>query len=242
MSVRKIGSLGLALLVVVSGLVVGLEPGAAQETPTLSVGDATTPAGGSTSIDVTLDNPDGLQRFNITITLANESVADIQAVQGGALSGPLFQVISRSPDSVTIRGADLLDTVEGDSSVRLATLDVSNTTIGTTSVRLTNTSVTADNEETVTPETHAGSLVVSQRVPFEAAVAGFASTAPPTDPDRDGLFEDVNGDGKTTVVDPITLASIRTENLTAAQIAALDFNNNGEIGYIDAVKLAIELL
>lgn len=243
MSSRKIGSLGLALLVVVPGLVVGLGPSATQATPSLSVDDSTTPAGGVTSTDVTLDSSDGLQQFNITVTIVNGSVADIQGVQGRALSGPMFQVVSRSSDSVTIRGADLLNTVQESSrSVTVATLYVNNTAPGETSLRITSASITTDNGETLTPVTHAGSLVVSQSDPFETSVSGFGSTAPPTDPDDDGLFEDVNGDGKTTVIDPITLVSVRTEALTAAQIAALDFNNNGKIGYIDAVTLAVELL
>ncbi|MDT3433537.1 PKD domain-containing protein [Haloarcula sp. 1CSR25-25] len=61
----------------------------------------------------------------------------------------------------------------------------------------------------------------------------------PTDPDEDGLYEDVNGDGAVTADDSTSLSDIikayRKGNLTlaGAQVDALDFNGDGELTNAD---------
>jgi PKD repeat protein len=62
----------------------------------------------------------------------------------------------------------------------------------------------------------------------------------PTDPDGDGLYEDVDGDGSVTQADSNLLA----ENLDSPPITGntqqYDFNNNGKVDYADVVVLSEE--
>jgi hypothetical protein len=57
----------------------------------------------------------------------------------------------------------------------------------------------------------------------------------PTDPDGDGRYEDVNGDGRSTILDVRTLL----ENFDSARGSgtAFDFNGNGRLDFTDLVSL-----
>jgi len=61
--------------------------------------------------------------------------------------------------------------------------------------------------------------------------------APPTDPDGDGRYEDVNGNDRTDFGDVVALfANIRSDAVTD-HVAAYDFNENGRIDFGDVVAL-----
>ena len=61
--------------------------------------------------------------------------------------------------------------------------------------------------------------------------------APPTDPNGDGLYEDVNGDGEVTYADVVDLF----ENFDSAAVQnnpeAFDFNGNGRLDFDDVITL-----
>jgi hypothetical protein len=59
-----------------------------------------------------------------------------------------------------------------------------------------------------------------------------------TDPDGDLVYEDVNGDMKTNFEDAVALAFINADDLTEAQKDAVDFDNDGDFDFDDAVELA----
>ncbi|MGM0591182.1 MAG: cell surface glycoprotein related protein [Halobacteriota archaeon] len=63
----------------------------------------------------------------------------------------------------------------------------------------------------------------------------------PTDPDGDGLYEDVNGDGEVSFADAIDLAFVRPDNLSSRQTAAVDFDGDGDVDFDDAYELAFEI-
>jgi pectinesterase len=75
---------------------------------------------------------------------------------------------------------------------------------------------------------------------FEAPIPG-AGDAPPTDPDGDGMYEDVDGSGNATFDDAIALAFADTSGLAAAQRTALDFDSDGDVDFDDAVSLAFQV-
>jgi PKD repeat protein len=59
----------------------------------------------------------------------------------------------------------------------------------------------------------------------------------PTDPDGDGLYEDIDGDGETTYADVVALfEGFETEGV-AANGVAFDFNRNGRVDFDDIVTL-----
>jgi PKD repeat protein len=64
---------------------------------------------------------------------------------------------------------------------------------------------------------------------------GFTSA--PTDPDGDGLYEDLNGNGRADFND-IVLFFNNMEWITANEpVAAFDFSKNGRIDFTDIVRL-----
>lgn len=69
----------------------------------------------------------------------------------------------------------------------------------------------------------------------------LVGSMPPSDPDDDGLYEDVTGDGELTQDDITAFA----ENLNAPSVKSnaesFDFNGNGRIDYDDVVELAEEI-
>jgi len=66
-------------------------------------------------------------------------------------------------------------------------------------------------------------------------------TSPPTDPDNDGLYEDMSGNGKAGYTD-VVLFFKNIEWIKANEpIAAFDFNGSGGIGFQDIVVLFKEL-
>jgi subtilisin family serine protease len=72
--------------------------------------------------------------------------------------------------------------------------------------------------------------------PFSEAIPGNPGV--PTDPDGDGRFDDVNGDGQVTFADVIAMAFVDWRSLTPAQAAALDFDGNGQVDFADVIELA----
>ncbi|MGB9956395.1 right-handed parallel beta-helix repeat-containing protein [Haloferax prahovense] len=63
------------------------------------------------------------------------------------------------------------------------------------------------------------------------------SEVPPTDPDGDGRYEDVNGDGNVTVSDVQALFANRDHASVREQAALFDFNDNGEFNIVDIQRL-----
>jgi hypothetical protein len=78
--------------------------------------------------------------------------------------------------------------------------------------------------------------------PFPDGVPGVPGTTP-TDPDGDGLFEDVDGDGRATYADVVALALADFEAIAAASAGAapFDYNGNGRLDFDDVVHLFASL-
>jgi PKD repeat protein len=89
--------------------------------------------------------------------------------------------------------------------------------------------------------TATATVVVGTGNPFTEPVPGTGASAPPTDPDGDGLFEDVDGDGTVAFEDAIALAFADTAGLNSQQRAALDFDSDGDVDFDDAITLAFEV-
>jgi hypothetical protein len=157
----KLLTLTLAAVVVASAASAGVGSVVAQTTPTVSVDDGTVGVGASTTVDVTADDlPNGLQTYNLTVTVSNGSVADVGAVRDGDVGG--IQVRSRTDDSVTFRAADLGFAVgPGASDVVLATVELNGTAAGQADLRVTVNEFTDDDGTDVAPATTDGTLTVT---------------------------------------------------------------------------------
>jgi PKD repeat protein len=82
-------------------------------------------------------------------------------------------------------------------------------------------------------------LVDPASTPFPTGVPGVASDRPPTDPDSDGVYEDIDGDGRIAFADVVALAfaDFTAIESDSAGLSALDVNDNGRIDFDDVVEL-----
>ncbi|WP_226021691.1 ABC transporter substrate-binding protein [Halomicrobium salinisoli] len=79
------------------------------------------------------------------------------------------------------------------------------------------------------------------RVTEPAAVPPVVDGTFPTDPDDDGVFEDVNGNGEVDYADVVTLFNSVDDDLVQDRPEPLDLSGNGEIDYADVVELFKEV-
>jgi outer membrane protein assembly factor BamB len=68
-----------------------------------------------------------------------------------------------------------------------------------------------------------------------------ASDLPPQDFDDDGLYEDVNGDGRANVIDVGVFLGVFDSTTVTEHRTAFDFNGDGEISILDVAALLTEL-
>jgi outer membrane protein assembly factor BamB len=64
---------------------------------------------------------------------------------------------------------------------------------------------------------------------------------PPTDPDNDGRYEDINGNGVVTLADVTALFANRESSAVTGSPSAFDFNENGRFSLADVTRLFEEL-
>jgi len=104
---------------------------------------------------------------------------------------------------------------------------------GTYTVTLTATNVAGSNMMTKT-----GYITVSSGS-TPVALPGF--TNPPTDPDSDGLYEDMNANGAKDINDVVVFFKNIMWMSANEPIAAFDFNSNGSIDINDVIRLFKEM-
>jgi PKD repeat protein len=66
---------------------------------------------------------------------------------------------------------------------------------------------------------------------------------PPRDPDDDGLYEDIDGDGTVRIDDVVDLlfADFDELNMDPETREALDFDGSGRVGFGDVIALLFDL-
>jgi hypothetical protein len=195
------------------------------------------PTVSSDSVDIIADLPSGVQTINLTVSIDNTSVADIDGVNDEAGFGTGFQEGAgpSTADTNTFRAANLAGLVTAGQNQTLFSVDLKNFGApgSSSNITLTVNGFTDGNSDSVTPAISDGQINITKPV-FSGPIAGNAN--PPADPNGDGLYEDVNGDGDVTFDDAVSVAF--AGDLTEAQRSALDFDGDGDVDFDDAVELA----
>jgi hypothetical protein len=194
--------------------------------------------GGTTTYDLVVDTADGgVGAYTATVTVDDPSVATITDVQ--LFGSPAEQTtnvdIASDGSSVTIDAA-LMNTANT-GSVTVATITVEGESAGTTSLSPSISALGTENGNSYAiTGTNGASLTV-----IEVSVGNFP---PVTDPDNDGEYEDINGDGNFNIVDIQAMfanlddsAMQDTENL-----AKFDFNGDNTVNVVDVQALFVELI
>lgn len=196
--------------------------------------------GATGTADLTLSSiPDGLAGGRVTVSLAHPDVAEITGADyHDALELTAGPTISDDGSTVEFQFADLEEAIEpGSMNVTLASLELEGTGTGTTDITVDAHALDADDGVAIEPQSRPG-VVVTGPPPIGG---GSGSGRQPTDPDGDGTFEDVNGNGRLDYDDVVLLFdSIEDESVTL-HADYYDFNDNGRIDYDDITELYDEI-
>ena len=195
------------------------------------------PLNSTNTINITLDSaPNGLSGYNISISLCNGSVAEITSIKFPAWA-TLHSNSSLPADSLWIKAADLNDKIKsGAKNITLATITLRGDKQGESDILITVTKMDDDNGNPIDPNTVSGKIEVIGVVPFPGC------ENPPTDPDRDGLYEDINGNGRKDFNDVVVFFNyLEWVEENQPCIECFDFNKNGRIDFDDVVKLFEEI-
>ncbi|WP_049922420.1 alkaline phosphatase PhoX [Halopiger djelfimassiliensis] len=191
-------------------------------------------------VDLTLSSiPDGLAGGRISLTVEHTDVATItNASYPDALELTADPVVSDDGSTVEFRFADLENEIQsGATDVTLATVELEGVGAGTTDLTLDVHALDDDSGTALEPQPRPG-VVVTGPPPVGGGGGGVGS---PTDPDDDGRFEDVNGNGRLDYDDVVVLFEHLEDDAVQLNEDAFDFNDNGRIDYDDVVALYDEL-
>ncbi|SER71868.1 alkaline phosphatase PhoX [Natrinema salaciae] len=182
--------------------------------------------------------PDGLAGGRVTVSLEHTDVAEITgASYHGAIELAADPTISADGSTVEFQFADLDDEIQpGATNVRLATVELEGISAGTTDITADIHALDADDGSAIDTRSHTG-VVVTGPPPIGDGSGG----RPPTDVDGDGLYEDVNGNGRLDYDDVVVLFEHIESDSVTLNVDAYDFNDNGRIDYDDVAELYDEL-
>ncbi|WP_246998606.1 alkaline phosphatase PhoX [Halosolutus gelatinilyticus] len=193
--------------------------------------------GATGEVDLTLSSlPDGLAGGRITVSVEHVDVAEIvDASYHDDLDLTSDPVIDGS--SVELRLADIEDEIGTGRQVTLATIELEGVDTGTTDLTIDVHALDDDDGAAIEPDPRPG-VVVTGPPPIGGGPGGGGA---PTDPDGDGRFEDVNGNGRLDYDDIVLLFESIEDDAVELNEDAFDFNENGRIDYDDVVALYDEL-
>lgn len=197
--------------------------------------NASVEVGGTTEYALILNTaPEGLAGYTLNVDSGVEGVAEIVNVSYPDWAMPTNT--SALPDTtVEMKVGDMMDNITaGATNVSLANITVRGVMEGQTNLSVEVVRMTADGGGPIMPDMMTAALNVTAVAP-PPVFPGYEN--PPTDPNNDGRYEDINGNGEIEYDDVIALyanmAWIEENNL----VPFFDFNNNGEIDYDDVVML-----
>jgi PKD repeat protein len=178
--------------------------------------------------------PTGFSGAEVTVSVSNPDVASITGVEFPDGLGLTESTLSSDGSSVTIRVADTDRNVEaGGRKISLATLTVRGDSTGTTDLQVEIGQMDGESGDPIGANAREGVLVTGP-----PTVTGGSA---PTDPDGDGLYEDLNGNGRLDYEDIEILFSNFDADSVTMNKSAYDFNENGQLDFDDIVDLYEEV-
>ena len=183
--------------------------------------------------------PGGLRRYYITVSVSDSSIARIRsAAKGAAMDGLLFQVLEQTEKAIEFRALSLFETrvLPGAQNVALADIRMVGLKEGQTQMDV-KVSEFVDNENlNVTPDIELGRLKVVTTSTGPFTIGDLANAH--RDLDDDGLYEDINEDGKLTPEDVFLFAFNFDSEVIQMHGEYFDFDGDGGIDFDDAAALA----
>lgn len=189
------------------------------------------------TVNIVMDKaPTGLSGYKLTITPTNPQITEVLSVTFPAWAGKHSN--STLPgDIFWMRAVDDSDLVKpGARSILLGSLTVRGDQCGTTVFNIGADQFDDDSGNPISPSTVSGTIRV---VPIVAPLPGYTSF--PTDPDSDGIYEDLNGNGRLDFADVVLYFNQMEWIALYEPVCAFDLNGNGRIDFADIVKLFGEI-
>jgi secreted PhoX family phosphatase len=201
-----------------------------QPTVTVDVDSIAVGHGETGTATVTASSlPAGFSGAEITVSVTDPAVATITGVEFDDALGLTEGSIADDGSSVTMRVADTNRTVDTGRNVPLAALTVRGDDTGTTDLGVGIEAMDDEDGNAIDAEARSGVVIAGP----PTITGGNA----PSDPDRDGYFEDLNGNGRLDYEDIEILFSNFDSDSVTLNKSAYDFNENGQLDFDDIVTL-----
>jgi secreted PhoX family phosphatase len=196
----------------------------------LDVGSTAIQNGGTGGVPLTMNAaPNGLSGGSVTVTVEEPNVAAITDVEFADGLGLTEAHVSNDGSTATLRFSDVEKAVqEGALDVMLASLGLRAKGTGTTDLTVSVDELDDEAGADVEAETRMGMAVTGPPT---------LDGSTPTDPDGDGEYEDLNGNGRLDYDDVVLLFEEFDSEAVQLNESAYDFNDNGELDYDDIVSL-----
>ena len=193
--------------------------------------------GSSQQVQVVMDSvPKGLAGFNITFNVSDPGIANITGISFPSWANVSLSRNSTLPSNgVWIKTIDLdgakpnHTVVPGATNVILGNITITGKKAGTANLNVSKSLITADGGNSITPVVTVGKISILVIFPNCNSL--------PNDKNNDGLYEDVNGDGKFDFGDVLTyyyniqwIPSNEPKNL-------FNYNNDAFIDFGDVLTL-----
>ncbi|MFB6163009.1 MAG: alkaline phosphatase PhoX [Halococcoides sp.] len=206
-----------------------------QPTPIVDVESVAIRSGTTASADVTASMlPEGFSGARLTVTVADPAVVEINSVAVPDDLGLTASTVGQDGATATLTIADLNGAIQAGAIDRsLATLELSPGAAGTTDLSVTIDRLDDESGSAIDAEADRGVVVTGP--------PSIMGERPPTDPDGDGRYEDLNGNGRLDYSDVVALFNHLDADSVALNTAAFDFNENGRMDFDDVVDLFEEV-
>jgi len=214
-----------------------------QPPVSVDVASAAVSFGETVELELTASSlPSGFSGARLTVSVSNPEVAEVtDASYNEALGLTASPEVSDDGSTVELRAADTENAVEpGEMDVTLATLELEGTGTGTTDLVVDVQEMDDDDGSSIDVQARSGLLVTGPQPVDDGPGEGPGRRAP-TDPDGDGRFEDLNGNGRLDYDDVVLLFENIDSDAVRLNESAYDFNENGQIDYDDVVTLLEEV-
>lgn len=250
---------GLWIVGVVSWVVLAISTGGtrvlAQDGATVALESGEVAPGETLELGVTLLPPRGLQRFDLTIVVADGNVAQISEITPKGINANFVRVVNQTATSIRVQGVDLDNQITStDVPLMLMTVTLSGQSEGTTNVTVADAQVFDERGSPYSVTTEDATLEVAESAeesPEEPEEPEEPEDSPETDPqplpgadalpqdlDGDGRLEDTNGDGQFTAADVALFALQWNSDPVQNRAPAFDFNGDGRVNGDDPFALA----
>ena len=200
--------------------------------PIIRLEDKTVTLERDVDLDLVLANaPGGLQWYDITLLVEDSNIAQLELVKSRAIDERFFEVVRQTASSIEFRAADLKDEIlPGAENLLLATISLTAVEPGQTAIWMIVNPMIDDQGREIEP------LVRSGNLNFAVFTIG-RSSAPPTDLDGDGLFEDINGDSRFTFEDVRIFSFNFSSRVVQDNWQLFDFDSDRDVDFDDAMAL-----